>query len=41
MFELHAMVVADAEGIIRIWSTGAEALFGYRAAETPDRRLIC
>ena len=32
MSETRALVVADAEGIIRMWSSGAEALFGYPAA---------
>ena len=32
MSELRALVVADAEGIIRMWSGGAEALFGYLVA---------
>ena len=31
MSERRAYVVADVEGIIRIWSGGAEALFGYQA----------
>jgi PAS domain S-box-containing protein len=32
-------VVADAEGIIRMWSSAAEALFGYPAAYALGRSL--
>jgi PAS domain S-box-containing protein len=39
MSEIRALVVADAEGIIRMWSSGAEALFGYRAAYALGRSL--
>lgn len=33
------IIFADREGIIRLWNTGAEALFGYRAAEAIGRSL--
>jgi PAS domain S-box-containing protein len=39
MSEIRALVVADAEGIIRMWSSGAEALFGYPAAYALGRSL--
>ena len=39
MSESRAHVVADAEGIIRMWSSGAEALFGYPAADALGRSL--
>lgn len=35
----HAMVVADATGVIQLWSRGAEALFGYPAAEAVGQSL--
>ena len=35
----RALVVADAEGIIRMWSDGAEALFGYPATDTLGRSV--
>ena len=28
----HALVMVDAAGVIRVWSPGAEALFGYDEA---------
>jgi PAS domain S-box-containing protein len=28
-----AIIFADREGIIRLWNTGAETIFGYPAAE--------
>jgi len=34
-----AIVVADREGIIRIWNGGAEAMFGYGSAEAVGRTL--
>jgi len=34
-----AVIFADREGLIRLWNTGAEALFGYRAAEMEGRSL--
>lgn len=33
------VIFADAEGIIRVWNAGAEALFGYPAAEAIGRSL--
>jgi PAS domain S-box-containing protein len=39
MSENRALVVADAEGIIRMWSRGAEVLFGYPAAYALGRSL--
>ena len=33
------IVVADAEGIIRLWNGGAEQIFGYSAAETLGQTL--
>jgi PAS domain S-box-containing protein len=35
----EALIVADLEGIIRLWNHGAERLFGYRAMEAVDRSL--
>ncbi len=29
----EAIIVADAEGIIRLWNAGAEAIFGHAAAD--------
>jgi PAS domain S-box-containing protein len=37
--ENHAMVGADRSGTIRIWSSAAEKLFGYPAAEAVGKRL--
>ena len=34
-----AFVFADLEGIIRLWSPGAERLFGYSATETSETSL--
>jgi PAS domain S-box-containing protein len=34
-----AIIFADREGIIRLWNAGAEAMFGYRAAEMEGRNL--
>ena len=34
-----AVVFADREGIIRLWNGGAEAMFGFRAAEALGRSL--
>ena len=39
MLDTHALVLADREGIIRVWSPGAEALFGYDAADAVGRTL--
>ena len=38
--EAHdAIIFADREGIIRLWNTGAEAMFGYQAAEALGQTL--
>ena len=40
---LEAVIVSDTQGIIRVWNRGAEALFGYAAAEMvgqPMHRII-
>ena len=34
-----ALVVADAEGTIRLWNAGAERIFGFSAAEALGRSL--
>ena len=34
-----AIVVADREGVIRFWNAGAEATFGYTAAEATGKSL--
>jgi PAS domain S-box-containing protein len=34
-----AIIFADREGLIRLWNTGAEAMFGYRAAEMEGKGL--
>ena len=34
-----AIIFADAEGIIRLWNAGAEAIFGYPAAEALGQSL--
>ena len=35
----HAIVVADTEGRIQLWSPGAEKLFGYTAAQAVGSTL--
>lgn len=35
----HAVIVADVEGVITQWNTGAEDLFGYSAVEVVGRRV--
>ncbi len=35
----HAIVVADAGGVIQLWSAGAAALFGYQAADAVGKKL--
>jgi PAS domain S-box-containing protein len=35
----EAIIFADREGIIRLWNTGAETIFGYRAAEAVGQSL--
>jgi PAS domain S-box-containing protein len=32
-----AIIFADRDGLIRLWNTGAEVMFGYRAAEMEGR----
>jgi PAS domain S-box-containing protein len=34
-----AIIFADQDGLIRLWNAGAEAMFGYRAAEAEGRSL--
>ena len=34
-----AIIFADGEGLIRLWNAGAEAVFGYPAAEALGRSL--
>ena len=34
-----AIIFADAEGIIQLWNSGAEAIFGYREEETLGNSL--
>jgi PAS domain S-box-containing protein len=34
-----AIIFADQDGLIRLWNAGAEAMFGYRAAEMAGRSL--
>jgi len=34
-----AIIFADKDGLIRLWNTGAEAMFGYRAAEMEGQGL--
>jgi len=35
----EAIVFADCDGVIRVWNGGAEALFGFTAAEVVGRSL--
>jgi PAS domain S-box-containing protein len=35
----HAIVVADAAGVIQLWSRGAETLFGHTAQDAVGRTL--
>ncbi len=37
--EDHALVAADSTGVIRVWSPGAEKLFGHPATEAVGRTL--
>ena len=39
MMEAHAIVMIDPDGVIRMWSTGAERLFGYDAASAIGQTL--
>ena len=34
-----ALIFADRDGMIRLWNTGAEAIFGYTAAEVLGQSL--
>ena len=34
-----AIIFVDKEGLVRLWNAGAEAMFGYRAAEMEGRSL--
>jgi len=36
---LEALIVADRQGVIRIWNARAEALFGYPASEAVGKSL--
>ena len=36
---LDAIIFADKDGLIRLWNAGAEAMFGYRAAEMEGESL--
>ncbi|MDZ4278955.1 MAG: PAS domain S-box protein [Dehalococcoidia bacterium] len=38
MLETHAIVMVDPAGVIRMWSPGAERLFGHDAASAVGRR---
>jgi PAS domain S-box-containing protein len=35
----EAIIVADRDGVIRLWNSGAEAMFGYQAAEAIGQTL--
>lgn len=35
----EAVIVADCEGMIRLWNTGAETIFGYTSAEVLGQSL--
>ncbi len=37
--ETYALVMADAAGVIRVWSPGAETLFGYDEASAVGQTL--
>jgi PAS domain S-box-containing protein len=39
MAGVHAIVMADPEGVIQHWDAGAEALFGYSPAEAIGQSL--
>jgi PAS domain S-box-containing protein len=34
-----AIILADRDGVIRLWNSGAEAMFGYRAEEAVGQTL--
>jgi PAS domain S-box-containing protein len=35
----EAIIAADADGVVRLWNAGAEAVFGYSASEALGRTL--
>jgi PAS domain S-box-containing protein len=35
----HAIIIADAGGVIQLWSAGAASLFGHQAADAIGRKL--
>src|ERR671932_430909 len=35
----EGIIAADAAGVVRLWNAGAEAIFGYRAAEALGQTL--
>ncbi len=35
----HAIVIADADGVIRLWSAGAASLFGHAATDAVGKKL--
>ena len=35
----HAIVIANSDGVIQLWSAGAESLFGHAAADAVGKRL--
>lgn len=39
MIETHAIVIVDRNGVITMWSPGAEQLFGYDAASAVGQTL--
>jgi len=37
--EKHAIIIADASGVIQLWNDGAAALFGYPVKDAVGRKL--
>ena len=35
----HAIVIANSDGVIQLWSAGAASLFGHAAAEAVGKKL--
>ena len=35
----HAIIIANASGVIQFWSAGAAALFGYQATDAVGKKL--
>ena len=35
----HAIIIADASGVIQLWSAGAAALFGHQATDAVGKKL--